>query len=115
MTFGADDAEPSQAATAKKEKQIVFPPLAIANHMAPEPGDWRARVLCPYCEEETYMDPGGEDSEEEARYNQDERGFGDVEAFRAHLEWSHTAMVAVPQVGVPKVLVEAAGGGCVVM
>lgn len=115
MTSGADDAEPGQAATAKKEKQIVFPPLAIANHMAPEPGDWRARVLCPYCEEETYMDPGGEDSEEEARYNQDERGFGDVEAFRAHLEWSHTAMVAVPQVGVPKVLVEAAGGGCVVM
>ncbi|KAK0754835.1 hypothetical protein B0T18DRAFT_47043 [Schizothecium vesticola] len=121
MTSGADaqdEERPGQTRTGaapKREKQIVFPPLAIANHLAPEPGDWRARILCPYCEDETYMDPGGEDSEEEARYNQDERGFVDVEAFRAHLEWTHTAMAVVPPIGVPKVLAEAAGGSCRVM
>ena len=108
VTSGAEEEGPGG-----REKTVVFPPLAIANHLAPEPGDWRARILCPYCEEETYLDPGGEDSEEEARYNQDERGFPDVEAFRAHLEWTHTAMA--PPIGVPKVLAEAAGGNCVVM
>ncbi|KAL3957283.1 hypothetical protein ACCO45_007861 [Purpureocillium lilacinum] len=31
-------------------KPVVYPPLVVANHVAPTPGDWLARVLCPYCE-----------------------------------------------------------------
>ncbi|KAK5662764.1 hypothetical protein OQA88_6171 [Cercophora sp. LCS_1] len=49
-----------------REKLVVFPPLAIANHMPPILGDWKARILCPYCEDSTYLDQGGEDSEEES-------------------------------------------------
>lgn len=86
---------PGASAQTGEEKIIVFPPLAIANHMAPEPGDWQAGLICPYCEEDTYLDQGEDSSE--VKYVQDETGFPDLEAFREHLEWYHTAL-AVPAV-----------------
>jgi len=86
---------PGISAQTGEEKIIVFPPLAIANHMAPEPGDWQAGLICPYCEEDTYLDEGEDSSE--VKYVQDESGFPDLEAFREHLEWYHTAL-AVPAV-----------------
>ncbi|KAK4168949.1 hypothetical protein QBC43DRAFT_83304 [Cladorrhinum sp. PSN259] len=85
---------PGISAETGEEKVIVFPPLAIANHMAPEPGDWQAGLMCPYCEEDTYLDEGEDSSE--VKYVQDEMGFPDLEAFRAHLEWYHTAMAVPP-------------------
>ncbi|KAK3327567.1 hypothetical protein B0T19DRAFT_166617 [Cercophora scortea] len=85
-----------KSTTNGEEKTVVFAPLAIANHIAPEPGEWLATILCPYCEDYTYFDQG-EDSEEDVKYVQDEKGFEDLEAFQKHLEWSHTA-VAVPSI-----------------
>jgi hypothetical protein len=83
-----------------REKQVVFPPLAIANHLPPEMNDWRARILCPYCDEYTYVDQGGDGGADDVRYTQDEKGFPDVEAFREHLEWYHTAL-PVPPISLP--------------
>ncbi|EGS20985.1 uncharacterized protein CTHT_0028240 [Thermochaetoides thermophila DSM 1495] len=79
------------SATTGEEKTIVFAPLAIANHTAPEPGEWQAGLVCPYCEEATYLD-AGEDSSE-VKYVQDEKGFADLRHFQEHLEWYHTAAV----------------------
>jgi hypothetical protein len=77
-----------------EEKMVVFAPLAIANHMPPEPGEWQAGLLCPYCEEDTYLDEGEDSSE--VKYVQDEGGFADLEAFREHLAWYHTALPVPP-------------------
>lgn len=89
--------QPNWQATGKsvstgEEKTVVFAPLAIANHSAPEVGDWLARILCPYCDDYKYYDQGDED---EGKYAQDEAGFGSLKAFQEHLEWSHSSM-AVP-------------------
>ncbi|KAK0739215.1 hypothetical protein B0T21DRAFT_284924 [Apiosordaria backusii] len=96
--------------TANEPKTIVFAPLAIANHMPPEPGEWQAGIICPYCEEDTYLDEG-EDSGE-MRYVQDDKGFGTVEEFREHLEWYHAAM-GLPSVA--DVVPEGVRSSCVVM
>ncbi|KAL2163158.1 hypothetical protein VTH06DRAFT_6994 [Thermothelomyces fergusii] len=82
------------SAESGEETQVVFPPVAIANHMPPEPGDFLAGLICPYCEEATYLDEGEDSSD--VRYVQDERGFPDLEAFRQHLEWYHTALPVPP-------------------
>ncbi|KAK4105029.1 hypothetical protein N658DRAFT_564722 [Parathielavia hyrcaniae] len=83
-----------ESAATGEDKTVVFAPLAIANHMPPEPGKWQAGLICPYCEEDTYLDEGEDSSE--LRYVQDDRGFADLEAFREHLEWYHTAMPVPP-------------------
>lgn len=75
-----------------EHKTVVFAPLAIANHVGPDLGEWQARILCPYCDEYQYYEAGGED---ETRYTQDESGFATLREFQEHLEWYHTA-VAVP-------------------
>ncbi|KAL1840724.1 hypothetical protein VTJ49DRAFT_164 [Mycothermus thermophilus] len=77
-----------------EEKTVVFPPLAIANHIPPEPGEWQAALVCPFCDEATYVDEGEDSSE--MRYVQDEAGFPDLDAFQAHLEWYHTALPVPP-------------------
>ncbi len=77
-----------------EDKVVVFAPLAIANHMPPEPGDWQAPLICPFCEEDTYLDEGEDSSE--LHYVRDDKGFADLEAFRQHLEWYHTAMPVPP-------------------
>ncbi|KAL2178916.1 uncharacterized protein P884DRAFT_239295 [Thermothelomyces heterothallicus CBS 202.75] len=82
------------SAESGEEKQVVFPPVAIANHMPPEPGDFRAGLICPYCEEATYLDEGEDSSD--VKYVQDEKGMPDLEAFREHLEWYHTALPVPP-------------------
>lgn len=87
-----------------EEKTVVFAPLAIANHLAPEMGDWQARILCPYCDEYDYYEAGDEG---ETRYTQDEKGFGSLKEFQQHLEWYHTS-VTVPSL-------PAAAKNCVVM
>ncbi|RYP69361.1 hypothetical protein DL771_006171 [Monosporascus sp. 5C6A] len=80
------------ARTSGAEKTVVFAPVAIANHMPPEPGDWLARILCPFCDEYYYEEPG-DDEVERVRYTQDEGGFADLAAFQEHLEWYHTSLV----------------------
>ncbi|KAK8058362.1 hypothetical protein PG994_008810 [Apiospora phragmitis] len=71
-----------------EEKAVVFAPVAIANHLPTEPGDFQARILCPYCEDYVGYEQG--DGEMEAvKWNQDERGFDDVLSFQEHLKWSH--------------------------
>lgn len=88
----------------KEDRIVVFAPLAIANHLGPDPGDWKARLSCPYCDEYNYYEAG---DEHETRYLQDERGFGSLKEFQEHLEWYHTS-VAVPSL-------PAAAKNCVVM
>ncbi|KAK4156481.1 cleft lip and palate transmembrane protein 1-domain-containing protein [Chaetomidium leptoderma] len=95
-----------------EDKMVVFAPLAIANHMPPEPGEWQAGLMCPHCEEDTYLDAGANSSE--LKYVQDEKGFADLEAFRAHLEWYHTAMPVPPISSLASVLPSAASN-CTVM
>ncbi|RYP50178.1 hypothetical protein DL769_010992 [Monosporascus sp. CRB-8-3] len=80
------------ARTSGAEKTVVFAPVAIANHLPPEPGDWLARILCPFCDEYYYEEPG-DDELERVRYTQDEGGFADLAAFQEHLEWYHTSLV----------------------
>ncbi|UNI18642.1 hypothetical protein JDV02_004897 [Purpureocillium takamizusanense] len=69
-------------------KPVVYPPLAVANHAPPStPGDWLARVLCPYCEEEARR-PQHEDDDGDA-FKPDDYEFDDVAALQEHLEWQH--------------------------
>ncbi|KAH9901963.1 hypothetical protein F4778DRAFT_771185 [Xylariomycetidae sp. FL2044] len=75
----------AQSHVTQNPKVIVFAPLAIANHLPPEPGEWVAGIMCPYCEEYYYEEPG-DDEVERVRYIQDERGFDGVERLREHLE-----------------------------
>ncbi|KAK4192966.1 hypothetical protein QBC35DRAFT_160725 [Podospora australis] len=97
------------SASTGEEKTIVFAPLAIANHMAPEPGEWQAGLICPFCEEDTYLDEGEDSSE--MKYVADEKGFPSVEAFREHLEWYHTALQVPPL----SAITSAATSNCAVM
>ncbi|KAH6655324.1 hypothetical protein BKA67DRAFT_657272 [Truncatella angustata] len=73
-----------------EEKTVVFAPVAIANHMPPEPGEWQARILCPLCDD-YYTEEQGEDDMDRIKWNLDEGGFGNMEEFREHLEWRHSA------------------------
>jgi hypothetical protein len=100
------------SATTGEEKTIVFAPLAIANHVAPEPGEWQAGLICPYCEEDTYIDEGEDSSE--VKYVQDDRGFPDLETFRAHLEWYHTAL-PVPPISALASALPSAASNCSIM
>lgn len=84
-----------KASEKEEEKPIVFAPVAIANHMPPEPGEWQARILCPFCED-YYTEEQGEDDMDRVKWNQDEAGFGNLVEFREHLEWSH-APSALPE------------------
>ncbi|KAL6849292.1 hypothetical protein ACO1O0_008828 [Amphichorda felina] len=71
-----------------EEKQVVFAPEAIANHIAPHPNDWQARLLCPLCEDEAAKPQDKDDEEDIWR---PENTFDDIVAFQEHLEWEHTA------------------------
>jgi hypothetical protein len=75
----------------EEEKVVVFAPLAIANHVPPRYGEWVSRVICPYCEEYTYID-AGDDGDGERRWVTDQAGFETMEAFQEHLQWTHTAL-----------------------
>ncbi|EWG43367.1 hypothetical protein FVEG_04876 [Fusarium verticillioides 7600] len=88
-----------------QEKQVVFAPVAIANHMAPQPRDWQAGLLCPYCEVES-TEPQEQYDDEDA-YRPD-LGYEDMEAFQEHLEWQHTVMAPTSQA-------QATSDNCIVM
>ncbi|KAI1819528.1 hypothetical protein F4861DRAFT_526731 [Xylaria intraflava] len=74
------------------EKTIIFAPVAIANHLPPEPGEWQAPLLCPLCEEYYYEEQGDGDMDR-LRYTQDERGFESVAMLQEHLEWTHRSLI----------------------
>lgn len=98
------------ARTDGSEKTIVFAPVAIANHRSPEPGEWQARVLCPFCDE-YYYEETGDDEVERTRYTQDEGGFESVADFHDHLAWYHTSLLPNPQALLPT----SVAGRCAVM
>jgi hypothetical protein len=75
-----------------EEKTIVFPPVAIANHLPPELGEWQAPLLCPLCDD-YYYEEQGDDDMDRVRYTQDERGFESVALLQEHLEWTHASMI----------------------
>lgn len=77
-----------------QEKQVVFAPVAIANHVAPQPRDWLAGLLCPYCEEDS-TEPQEQYDEEDA-YRPD-LGYEDMVAYQEHLEWQHTVTAPTSQ------------------
>lgn len=86
-----------------EDKTVVFAPLAIANHLPPDDGDWQARILCPYCDDYNYYEQGEED---DTKYAQDERGLGGLKDLQEHLAWYHTS-TAMPNLPLAK--------NCVVM
>lgn len=75
-----------------EEKTIVFPAVAVANHLPPDPGEWQAPLLCPLCDE-YYYEEQGDDDMDRVRYTQDERGFDRVAALQEHLEWTHASLI----------------------
>jgi hypothetical protein len=93
------------------EKTVVFAPIAIGSHAAPQGGEFLARLVCPFCDDES-VKPRSEDGDEEddqMRYVPDEGGFSDLAEFQEHLEWQHTAM-SLPSVALPS-----APANCAVM
>ncbi|KAI0969717.1 hypothetical protein F4678DRAFT_151827 [Xylaria arbuscula] len=75
-----------------EEKTIIFPPVAIANHLPPDLGEWQASLLCPLCDEYYYEEQGADDMDR-VRYTQDERGFESVAALQEHFEWTHANLL----------------------
>jgi hypothetical protein len=75
--------------TASEEKQVVFAPVAIANHVAPPPGSWTARLVCPYCEE-LGRQPRDEGDDADDGYRPDGE-FEDLAELQEHLEWQHAS------------------------
>ncbi|KAI1754527.1 hypothetical protein F4782DRAFT_492869 [Xylaria castorea] len=75
-----------------EEKTVIFPPVAIANHLPPDPGEWQAPLLCPLCDEYYYEEQGDGDMDR-VRYTQDERGFESVAALQEHFEWTHASLI----------------------
>lgn len=92
--------------TGHQEKQIVFAPLAIANHVAPQIRDWQARFLCSFCEEESRQPQEEYDEEEIWR---PDNAYEDLDALQEHLEWQHTS--APPQAAAAP----STSGNCLVM
>lgn len=72
----------------RESKEIVFAPVAIANHVPPEPASWRARLICPLCEDEGAQPQDKDDDEEVYRPNYE---FEDLAALQEHFEWQHTS------------------------
>ncbi|KAF5001541.1 hypothetical protein FDECE_10920 [Fusarium decemcellulare] len=77
-----------------QEKQVVFAPVAIANHVAPQHRDWLAGLLCPYCEDDS-TEPQEQYDEEDAW--RPDLGYEDMDAFKEHLDWQHTVTAPTSQ------------------
>ncbi|EKJ72630.1 hypothetical protein NXS19_008825 [Fusarium pseudograminearum] len=88
-----------------QEKQMVFAPVAIANHVAPQHRDWLAGLLCPYCETESTVPQ--EQYDDEDAYRPD-LGYEDMDAYQEHLEWQHTVTAPTSQA-------QATSDNCIVM
>lgn len=74
----------------QQEKQVIYPPVAVANHIAPMRGDWEARLMCPLCEEAARQPQDPDDEEDLYR---PENQFDNMAALQEHLEWDHAASV----------------------
>jgi hypothetical protein len=88
-----------------QEKQVVFAPVAIANHVAPQHRDWLAGLLCPYCETESTVPQ--EQYDDEDAYRPD-LGYEDMAALQEHLEWQHIVTAPTSQA-------QATSNDCIVM
>jgi hypothetical protein len=104
------DNGPSWQATAQtrstsEEKQVVFAPVAIANHCAPPLNEWQAILLCPYCEVDAQQ-PQDQDDDEDP-WNP-EKEFDDLEGLLEHLQWQHGGTAAGSASG-------GGGAGCLMM
>ncbi|KAG5954365.1 hypothetical protein E4U58_007660 [Claviceps cyperi] len=77
--------------TGPEEKTVIFAPVVIANHVVPVHGDWRARMTCPYCEEDSQQPQEKDDEEPVVARREDV--FEDVGEMQAHLEWLHAGGV----------------------
>jgi hypothetical protein len=75
-----------QSRLRSEPKQVVFAPVAIANHSAPLLGDWQAKLQCPFCEADAER-PQDEDDEEYVWKPENE--YEDLVALQDHLEWQH--------------------------
>ncbi|KAI1367450.1 hypothetical protein F5Y08DRAFT_67115 [Xylaria arbuscula] len=75
-----------------EEKTIIFPPVAIANHLPPDIGEWQASLLCPLCDE-YYYEEQGDDDMDRVQWTQDERGFETIASLQEHLEWTHANLL----------------------
>lgn len=93
--------------TGHLEKQIIFGPVAIANHVAPQARDWQASFLCSFCEEESH--PAQEEYDEEEQW-EPENSYEDLAELQEHFEWQHTT--APPQ---PPAATTPAQSNCLVM
>lgn len=69
-------------------KTTVFAPVAIANHVAPQQGDWLAKLLCAYCDEAAGQPDDADD--EEGVWRPEQVEFDGVAELQEHLEWHHT-------------------------
>ncbi|KAI9898570.1 hypothetical protein N3K66_006930 [Trichothecium roseum] len=72
------------------DKDIVFGPVAIANHTAPQTGDWQSGIICSFCEDEARK-PVEVDDEEDIWHPT--MVFEDIASFHEHLEWQHSGTV----------------------
>lgn len=79
-----------KSSSAGADKDIVFGPVAIANHTAPRAGDWQAGIICSFCEDEARK-PVEVDDEEDVWHPA--MVFDDVASFHEHLEWQHSGTV----------------------
>ncbi|KAH8177363.1 hypothetical protein LIA77_02445 [Sarocladium implicatum] len=73
------------------DKQVVFAPIAVANHCAPPLNEWRSMLLCPFCEDEGQQP---QDADDDGDAWKPEHEFEDLEAFQEHLTWQHGAPAA---------------------
>ncbi|CAH0005396.1 unnamed protein product [Clonostachys byssicola] len=74
-----------------EQKQVVFAPVAIANHSMPMGGGWQSFITCPFCEDDA---DGPRDTDDEEDVWRPEGLFEDVASFQEHLEWQHPALSA---------------------
>lgn len=81
---------------AGEEKQVVFAPLAVANHVVPMRGDWQARLVCWLCEDEARRAVDVDDEEGEVEVEDE---FEDLRGLLEHLEWSHGGVRVVEERG----------------
>jgi hypothetical protein len=93
-----------QKRSTSEEKQVIFAPIAVANHCAPPLNEWQAILLCPYCEVDAQQPQDQDDDEDPWK---PEKEFDDLEGLQEHLEWQHGVAAGANT--------SSGGGSCTVM
>ena len=75
------------SASGPQEKQVIWAPIVVANHLPPALGEWMTSLLCVQCEEEAKLPQEQDDDEDLYRPNTE---FEDVPALQEHFEWQHS-------------------------